>query len=381
MLCSTLVCAQVSFDKPADSRLVEEIKSAPYKGHINISAFAYRDINRNGVYDLGDRPYAGLKVALRHPEKEEPVEVTSNIGGFANFEMSLNNPEHHIDVPGTYRVSAAPGNTCEITSGNSEQSLKVRTLIGSPGGMFVEETLTPIGVAPKLTISGQLFELPPETVLLAVHEQEKERRVDIQKTGHFSFPAQKGNWTLEVKFPDARVLTRKLRIDNYPVYLSRWTPGAQHAEREADQGRVIHFDDLTRSDTLHEIPNQYGDLKWTNWIATHQKLYGGVGYINNTTSGEYLAYNSSGHPATIHSDTPFQFIGGYFGVAWPQAESGDVFVAAWRGEELLYEDQFRCSTERPVYFSANYKDVTKIEFSTDRYWQFTMDDVAVRTGD
>ncbi len=35
---------------------------------LNISCFAYRDINRNGRYDTVDRPYAGLQVTLRRPD-------------------------------------------------------------------------------------------------------------------------------------------------------------------------------------------------------------------------------------------------------------------------------------------------------------------------
>ncbi len=42
-------------------------------------------------------------------------------------------------------------------------------------------------------------------------------------------------------------------------------------------------------------------------------------YRRSRTSGEFVAYNSSGHPAAISSDEPFDFVGGYFGVAWLQS--------------------------------------------------------------
>ena len=52
---------------------------------INISRFVFRDLDRNGRYDLGERPYAGLEVELNGTGRT-PVRRSSNIAGFANFQ-------------------------------------------------------------------------------------------------------------------------------------------------------------------------------------------------------------------------------------------------------------------------------------------------------
>jgi hypothetical protein len=50
-------------------------------------------------------------------------------------------------------------------------------------------------------------------------------------------------------------------------------------------------------------------------------------------------------------------------------------VKAWRGEELVYQDDVKLSRLGPVFFQANYDQVTKVEFETDHYWQVVTDDL------
>jgi hypothetical protein len=103
--------------------------------------------------------------------------------------------------------------------------------------------------------------------------------------------------------------------------------------------------------------------------------------VNATTSGECIVYNSSGHPATISSGRPFDFVGGYVGVLWPEGEEGDVIVRAWRTDQLVFEDRFRARLAGPVYFDADYRGVTRIEFTSANYWQIAFDDLEFRLGD
>lgn len=115
-------------------------------------------------------------------------------------------------------------------------------------------------------------------------------------------------------------------------------------------------------------------------MATHQKLYRGDGYINAAVSGEYVAYNSSGHPAWIGADAPFDFVGAHVGVAWPKAEGGDIIVSAYRGDDKVGEERLRGAVEGPVWFDADWRGVTRVEFRHDHHWQIVIDDVAVRFG-
>ena len=72
-----------------------------------VSCFAYRDDNRNGVYDMADRPYAGLRVELKRPDGSV-VSRDSNISGFANFDASLGDKDVHVFEPGQYVATARP---------------------------------------------------------------------------------------------------------------------------------------------------------------------------------------------------------------------------------------------------------------------------------
>ena len=69
--------------------------SEPPKSTLHFSRFVFRDVNRNGIYDMGDRPFAGLSVRLVRPDGSEVV-MQSNLGGFANFNMSAGNADEPI---------------------------------------------------------------------------------------------------------------------------------------------------------------------------------------------------------------------------------------------------------------------------------------------
>jgi hypothetical protein len=164
-----------------------------------------------------------------------------------------------------------------------------------------------------------------------------------------------------------------------PVTLSAITPGRDEPP-PLGAARTVGFDDLV-STAVMEVPNGYGGLCWRNWVATHQRNYNGEGYVNGAMSGEFVGYNSSGHPATIWCDRPFDFVGGYLSAAWLTVEGEIVRIRAWRGDDLVYRDALPLSAMGPVYFAADYRSVTRIEFATDHYWQVVVDDLTFRLPD
>ena len=99
----------------------------------------------------------------------------------------------------------------------------------------------------------------------------------------------------------------------------------------------------------------------------------GSGYVNAAISSEYVAYNSSGHPGYISSDKRFDFIGTYIGVAWPKARKGFVHVEGYRNTKLVYNDTLKLSNRIPVYFYANYSDITSLKIYSDIYWQVILE--------
>ncbi len=347
-----------------------------FQGNMNISCFVYRDINRNGIYDIEDRPYGGLNFLLSRPGLPH-VLGNSNVSGFANFKMSLNNDIHPINSAGKYLITAQVHQGWEITSANVEQTLNIEELNGSPSGLIAKQTLQPLGVAPKLTISGNLnFEKIRDIddfQLISTSPNDEKAEVEVDKLGQYIFDVIPGKWKIELKLSDRKIQLRNLNITNYPVRISDFSPENTYAN-PTNPLNIVSFDDLTTSDTLYEIPSGYAGLKWHNWISVHHKFYRGNGYINNTVSGEFIAYNSSGHPASIYSSKPFDFLGANIGVAWPEAEEGDIQISGWRGDQMIYQDTFRGSVSGPIWFAADYKSVTRIDIGTEKYWQVVMDD-------
>lgn len=341
-------------------------------GSLNISCFAYRDVNRNGKYDLGDRPYAGLEIVMTRPNGST-VTAESNISGFTNFPMQAGNLRAAVRNEGDHRIEvhAPPG--WEVTSTTGRQVRHFRRLEGSPAGLVVEPTYDPVGVAPLLTVSGR-FE--PGTTLEAQGPGGGKMPVRVAEDGSFSWQAAPGIWTLTQTWGTGHRAVRTLEVGAYPVVVSR-TPEAEQPPALPRRLRA-DFDTLTSSDTLYEIPKGYGQLNWVNWVAVHQKLYAGPGYINGTVSGEYLAYNSSGHPAWIEADQPFDVEGFHISVAWPAAERHEITVKAWRGDQLVHEDRLRGSIHGPIWLAADYRAITRIEIASTAYWQVVIDDFSYR---
>jgi hypothetical protein len=353
---------------------------------LNISCFAYRDINRNAIYDMEDRPYSGLSIRMLRPAGD-PVISRANIAGFTNFKMSLDNEKVPVSKPGKYEVEAQPPRGWIITSGNTRQTLNFLEMRQAIAGIVVENTCVPIGVAPELKISGSVGSNVSDSktsglVINAMSSSGQTRSMPVSSGGDYSISVTADDWKLELTANGTRVPgseSRKISVKNYAVIASSFNAD-RDKQPPGPHNIIADVDTLTTSDTLYELPYGYAGLNWINWISTHQKFYKGAGYINATVSSEYMAYNSSGHPAIVFSDEPFDFVGTYIGVAWPDAEKHEIVVKGLRNDELVYEDKFRGSTAGAVYFDADYRNVTRIEFSSAANWQLVIDDAEFRTG-
>lgn len=354
---------------------VGEHSSASDRRKMNISCFVYRDDNRNGVYDMSDRPYSGLMVRLTAEDGSEYWRK-SNLSGFANFAMSAGNERHPISAPGEFRVQARPESGWSITSDNADQNLRIVSMDESPGGLVASATLEQVGVAPDPVITGFVSDsVGAGWLLRPVADPGREPvAVEPDEAGGFSVPATVGEWQVLRRDADGPVPGGVFSLGSRPVHLADIARPFPHRQGEYVQ---LDFDDLTGSDTLYEIPSGYGGLDWHNWIATHHKFYNGYGYINATTSGEFSSYNSSGHPAEFSSSKPFDVFSVNLGVAWPRAESADIHLRAWRGGELAYHDRLRATTSGAKTVIVNYQSVTRVEIATETYWQVVIDDLVV----
>jgi len=344
-------------------------------GQMNTSLLVFRDLNRNGVYDLGDRPMSRVAVELDKPNGSTIMRLT-NAGGFANFRMSVFQRDFEVVDPGHYAFRVVPPPGYSVTTGNAAQESDYVVSPGSPGDMIALRTTHPVGLAADLTISGaaaagsHVTLTGPDGVIAAVK---------VGPDGRFSAAAAPGEWQVDFSADGVRQ-QRKIVVGAAPVVLSTFSGKAGPAEQPLPIEHVVGFDDLMTSPGVFEIPSGYGGLDWYNLVAMHQSFTAGPGYVNTTMSGEFIAYNSSGHPAQVFSDKPFDFTGAYFGAGWDDAEGETLILKAWRGDEPAYEDQMVLSANGLVYFAADYRRITRLEIRTQHYWQAAIDDFAYRTG-
>lgn len=348
-----------------------------------VSCYAYRDVNRNGIFDMGDRPYAALPVRLTRPDGSTTT-VPSNIDGFANFDVRLGDEENaNVFAPGDYEVRSFPPPAWSLTADNDGQVLTMERIEDAPGGLFVAKTCDPIGVAPILGIKGRFSppdgSQPGDYKISIANDQGNSYDIPFDASGRFEFVGYPGTWSLAIVDGQLNtVATRKVDLADAAVVLSH-IDLQEPAQNEAG-GEIItlDFDDLTVSDALFEIPSGYGGLNWQNWISVHNRFYRGAGYINATVSSEYIAYNSSGTPGETWSDEPFDFVGTYLGAAWLRGEEKDVVIQGYRGEELVYEDRLRIYRAGPVYFAANYNGITRLIINSEMYERIPIDNFSFR---
>lgn len=340
---------------------------------MNFSYFAFHDLNRNGRYDLGDRSYAGLAVALTRPNGSR-IEAKSNLAGFANFKMSSVRKRAMIRAEGVYTIDGAAPAGWEITSNNGKQQARFRVLPGSPTGLVADRTFEPMGIAPRLVLRGVVVD---QEFFIVENPEGLRQEVPRTTEGAFELSATPGPWTLITADAKGTRVTRTVEVRTHPVVVSGLGLG-ERSEPMTTRERRMDFETLTTSDTLVEIPRGYGGLDWTNWVATHHKFYKVPGHVNGTVSGEFLAYNSSGHPGTIERANGFDLVGMFVGIADPSAAAHDVLIRAWRGHDLIFEDRLRISFSGPLYFDADYRKITRLELSSSAFWPVVIDDLRVR---
>ncbi|GKX34524.1 MAG: hypothetical protein MnENMB40S_21420 [Rhizobiaceae bacterium MnEN-MB40S] len=348
------------------------------------SCYVYRDMNRNGKFDMGDRPYGRLPIELERPDGSI-TGVRSNIDGFANFVTSIGNKDAEIHEAGVYSLRAIHPKGWQSLSDADQQQYEFVERVNAGGGLTPVETCAPIGVAPILSVRGRFVAEDDagagEYEVLALGPDGAYHTVSTDTKGNYRFIAEPGDWIVEIRDADgATVSLRPVTVEYGAVMMSATVLDQQAAPLEDSGAQKLGFDDLIISDSLFEIPSGYGGLEWRNWIAVHNRFYSGSGYVNLTTSSEYVAYNSSGVPSWMASEEPFDFIGTYIGVAWPRGEEDDVFIKAWRGADLAYSDRLRLSDNGPVFFSADYRGITRLEFSSGNYERIVLDDFQYRLG-
>ncbi len=332
---------------------------------------------------MGDRPFASLPIAMKRPDGTG-IGVLSNIDGFANFAVKLGDKKKaKMYDPGLYEVNALIPDGWISTSDKHKQTLEMLRLPDAPGGMFIAETCRPIGVAPILNVSGRIVDSgeyeSSEITISMTDEAGKNFSIPADTRGNFEFIGYPGKWNLQLLDKSGHTIWEvPLQLKNSAIVLSDIDLSKPAPAKSEAEETIVGFDDLVISDSLFEIPFGYNGLKWLNWISVHNRFYSGSGYVNATQSSEYIAYNSSGSPAFIWSDTPFDFVGTNIGMAWPRGEEAEVIFRAWRGDIKVHEDRIRPTRYGGLFFAANYVGITKLEIRSGIYERIALDDFIFR---
>jgi hypothetical protein len=334
---------------------------------LNISVFVFRDANRNGIYDLEDRPMSGIIIDTSGVGQS--ASATSNSSGFANFAMSGTDGAADIKFEGEYQFDVQVPPRWAVTTGNETQTTRFELFPGSPADLVARPAPALVGLAPDLWIEGH----STKPLTLTARSVGALQEAMSNEAGHFTFPVGPGNW--QISSP-TMPQPRQIVIAAAPVRLTESWLLQQDPPGEIPSIEAT-FDDL-QSEGVLKIPSGYLGLDWNNFVMTHQKFYEPAGYRNGVLSGEFLAYNGSGHPAAISRDRPFDFVGGYFGVSTLRAEGETLIITGWHDGQEVYRESLALSALGPIFVAADFRAVTRVEFRTEHYWQFTSDSLTFR---
>lgn len=343
---------------------------------LNISVFAFSDRNRNGAYDLGDKPLNRIAFRLSRPDGSSRIE-RSNINGYTNFAMHRGGDDADITEVGKayeFELIAPPG--WSVTTGNERQSTQFRAIAGAVAGMGAVTPPGVVGLAPAPILYGR-WPSHGGQFLVARGAANRETRIAIDSLGRFRSRLAPGTWHLSSEDGD---LQREVTMGYAPVMLAAPLPPLTEPRDKRARPRItVDFDDVDRS-FIEKLPAGYAGLAWDYLLAVDNQFYKGPGYVNGLMSGAKVAYNSSGHPVTISAVEPgsnFDFLGGYFSVAWHNAEGEELIVRAWRGDEQVGEERVTLSHLHPIYLQTNYLGISRLTLETAHYWQFVADDLHV----
>lgn len=348
----------------------------PRESALNISLYTFWDRNRNGVYDVGDKPMASVAVELSGPGGEVR-RADSNSNGYANFKMALGSVSHPVKEAGIYQFRVLKPGGWQITTGNPVQEISFHTLAGSVAGLVAKRPPHWVGLAPDLTLRFLTNQAgmgtPPNQLLQLVSPEGRHQEAVLSDWKRGQQTVYPGAWQVL-----AGAAQRILEVKDVPVALL--IPSPQTADRAPLPYTVTEDFDWLQRAVIEKIPNGHLSLDWDYLLALHNQEYHSPGYANGLTSGHAVAYNSSGHPVTISAPEGelFDFVGGYFSSAWPAAEGETLNISAWRDKQLIASSSLTLSYLGPTWLEADLRGVDRLVLSTSHYWQFAADDLTFR---
>jgi len=241
-----------------------------------------------------------------------------------------------------------------------------------------------VGLIPDLKLTAQFLppdngQMPSDFRLELIDEKGAAQGVSLNANGGLKKTLSVGRWTLQAASESLNwQWQRQVEMKDSPVTLMPVRVG-QQAVTALPYAVLENFDWLNRS-IIDKLPNGHRGLNWNYLLAVDNQQYKGPGYVNGMTSSHAVAYNSSGHPATISAPhgQHFDFVGGYFSVAWENAEGELLDIEAYRNGQKIASHSLRLSYLGPVYLDADLRSIDRLELTTRHYWQMVADDLSFR---
>ena len=334
-------------------------------GKMNLSSFIFNDLNENGSWDFGDRVMPAVAVALA--KNGVGVKISrSNANGFANFTSSTSKEDAVINEPAEYTFQVVPPPGWTVSTNNAEQIQEAIVVPGAPSGIVLKEMPRPVGLVRDKFIQGTYTGLEDGKISLTKTSGEKVLEGAISPGDTFTLKVPRGTYEL-----NDGTNSRIVEVSDNPVDIGHLGDSDLPTGTEV----IADFENLTNIG-LMKVPNGYVGLEWYNLNAISRVFgSGNTGYVNGNTSGNYLVYTSSGHPAEITSDQPFNFISMQMTSAWGDAEGETANIELWRGNEKIQTDEVKLSVLGPIEYAPNISGITKVRISSSHYWQIAIDDI------
>jgi hypothetical protein len=242
---------------------------------------------------------------------------------------------------------------------------------GAPAGIGSEEMVRPVGLAPIRTLSGSTAGAGATISVMKAGQSLSSETVAPDAGFRIDIPDEAD--AVEIDRPG---LGRRLALSPYPAHIGMLS--SERAPLEASASlQTIDFNDVTPRG-LRKIPSGYAGLNWFNLNAISRDFAtSNDGYVNGNTSGDHVAYTSSGNPAELWSEQPFGFHSVMISSAWLTAEGETAKIESWRGDVLAAVDEIVVSALTPVHYAPMLKGITRIRFSSKHYWQLVIDDLVL----
>ena len=139
------------------------------------------------------------------------------------------------------------------------------------------------------------------------------------------------------------------------------TPAANADPITATQ--TLTFDGLATN--IEPLPESYGGLTWETMWAINPgggdlELPAESGYFNGIVSGDSVAFNADGAPATILGATPFTFNSAYFTAAWHTGLN--LSIIAYSGNTAAFSATLTLNPSAPSLFAPNWSGIDRLSF-------------------